>query len=199
MINFLENSSDADMVYSDYFDFSEGEERTLKALPEIETVERWNCVGACFMYRKAVYDEIGEYDPDLRLAEDYDYWLRVYKKFKIGHLKKPLYLYQRHSGSLYSKYFYSVRIMDVFTRLKNGFLTPALALNEFTFIVISRLKGKENMKKYHFGLWDKRVFNLKVKRVIAAVLKGRISFTDAKDRLFSYIAEKEFSTKRVKR
>lgn len=61
----------------------------------------YDVVGACFMYRREVLDEIGEYDTTLFCAEDYDYWIRILKKYgEIGHLNETLYLYRYHSGTL---------------------------------------------------------------------------------------------------
>ena len=59
-----------------------------------------DCIGASFMYRKEVIDKVGEYDPDMFLVEDYEYWIRVSKKFKIGHINKNLYIYRVHDNSL---------------------------------------------------------------------------------------------------
>ena len=62
-----------------------------------------NYVGACFMYRREVADSIGEYDTELFGVEDYDYWLRILKRYgKIGHLDKYLYVYRMHENSLTS-------------------------------------------------------------------------------------------------
>jgi glycosyltransferase involved in cell wall biosynthesis len=63
----------------------------------------WNPVGPCFLYRRKVYDRVGEYDTRFRLVEDYDYWLRVHKEFDTGIIQKPLYYYRQHTGSLTSK------------------------------------------------------------------------------------------------
>src|SRR4051794_20531794 len=53
-----------------------------------------NAVGPCFLYRRAVYQSVGSYNPQLFLAEDYDYWLRVYRRFDIARLQKTLYEYR---------------------------------------------------------------------------------------------------------
>lgn len=60
-----------------------------------------DCVGACFLYRATAKEEIGEYDPDWFLVEDYEYWLRILFKYgKIGHIDKTLYRYRYHGDSL---------------------------------------------------------------------------------------------------
>lgn len=60
-----------------------------------------NRIGACFLYRRSVPQEIGGYDPEMFLLEDYDYWLRILIRYgRIGHIKKVLYRYRIHEGSL---------------------------------------------------------------------------------------------------
>lgn len=63
-----------------------------------------NCVGACFLYRSSVLKRIGEYDTDLFLVEDYDYWIRIEKEYgSIIYCNEILYKYRRHSESLSDK------------------------------------------------------------------------------------------------
>lgn len=59
-----------------------------------------NIVGASFMYTRKVYEMIGDYDTHKFLVEDYDYWIRIARKFDIQYVKKSLYLYRQHGGSL---------------------------------------------------------------------------------------------------
>ncbi len=60
-----------------------------------------NCVGACFLYRKGVIREVGEYNPEWFLVEDYEYWMRVLFKYKnIAWLPDTLYRYRYHVNSL---------------------------------------------------------------------------------------------------
>lgn len=61
-----------------------------------------NVVGACFMYTRKVYNEIGEYDPDLTLVEDFDYWQRICAKFDVVVIDDILYEYRWHDGTLTS-------------------------------------------------------------------------------------------------
>lgn len=67
----------------------------------IKNLPKANCIWACFLYRRKVYDIIGNYNPDLRLMEDYDYWLRIYENnFKMEYLPHILYNYRKHQNSL---------------------------------------------------------------------------------------------------
>lgn len=60
-----------------------------------------NCVRACFMYKREVYEKVGGYDENTFCVEDYDYWLRVLDSFgKIVPIDKVLYRYRVHGGSL---------------------------------------------------------------------------------------------------
>ena len=62
---------------------------------------RYNCFGACFLYRRCVQDEIGLYNTDFFGVEDYEYWLRIMTHFgDILSVDQTLYQYRRHSVSL---------------------------------------------------------------------------------------------------
>lgn len=54
-----------------------------------------------FLYRRSVYERVGDYASDLFLAEDYDYWLRVLASgCRMRPLHESLYEYRRHAQSL---------------------------------------------------------------------------------------------------
>lgn len=59
-----------------------------------------NVIGPYFLYRRAVYEAIGEFRSDMEYAEDYEYWVRVYKKFRMMRLHLPKYYYRHHSRSM---------------------------------------------------------------------------------------------------
>ncbi len=60
-----------------------------------------DCVGACFLYRREVIDDIGKYDTNRFLVEDYEYWLRILTHYgSIGYIDEKLYLYRFHAASL---------------------------------------------------------------------------------------------------
>ena len=62
-----------------------------------------NCIGACFLYRRAVHEKLGGYDEEMFLAEDYDFWLRASNDFQFEPLHEPLYFYRSHNGTLSSR------------------------------------------------------------------------------------------------
>ncbi len=61
-----------------------------------------NCIGACFMYTREVYQTVGEYDTELFLTEDFDYWQRVISRFDAVSIDEVLYDYRRHGANLTS-------------------------------------------------------------------------------------------------
>ncbi len=52
------------------------------------------------MVRRKVLDDVGLFDKVLPLGEDYDLWLRIAAKYKIGYIPKVLTGYRRRKGSL---------------------------------------------------------------------------------------------------
>ena len=69
---------------------------------ELRKIVGTNIVGACFMYRRRVYALVGDYNPALFLAEDFDYWQRIFARFKVRPIEKVLYAYRRHEDNLTS-------------------------------------------------------------------------------------------------
>lgn len=61
-----------------------------------------NPVGACFLYSRKVYEVVGEYDPEMTLVEDIDYWQRICIQFEPVCLGEKLYAYRWHDSALTS-------------------------------------------------------------------------------------------------
>ena len=61
-----------------------------------------NPVGACFLYSRIAYETIGEYDPEMVLVEDFDYWQRICMKYEPVCISEKLYAYRWHDGALTS-------------------------------------------------------------------------------------------------
>ena len=79
----------------------------------------YDFVGACFMYTREVYQTIGEYDPEMFLCEDYDYWLRIFARFDVEYIDEDLYAYRQHGGSLSQTHRYEQYEMLEKVLLKN--------------------------------------------------------------------------------
>lgn len=101
LVKELDQNTETGMVYSNYTNIDEnGEKINYVELGQADELAVSNPIGACFLYRKEIAERVGSYDENLFLAEDYDYWIRIYKETKISHIDDNLYLYRRHSKSL---------------------------------------------------------------------------------------------------
>lgn len=109
------NSGNYGLVYSeqDHVDENGNFLRRIY-IPEDETKLYYeNIVGACFLYKREVYEKLGGYREDLFLVEDYEYWLRIARKYKLKPVHESLYMSTIHKNSLSTK-----RAKDVQSKLK---------------------------------------------------------------------------------
>jgi glycosyltransferase involved in cell wall biosynthesis len=130
-------------VFCDYYRF-DGEDTSLGTvrvpLPDDPQLDKGNCIGYCFLYSRAVRDRVGDYDPNTRLAEDYDYWIRVSKQFPLAHLNEALYLTRFHDKSLYATRYSEVKVVDFLLRLKHGMLDTRQVATLFIELVARKKK-----------------------------------------------------------
>ena len=101
MYSFMEENRFYPMVVADTSvkDWASG--YTGKISYDADQMLLYNCVGACFLYRREVLDKIGGYDKELFCVEDYEYWMRVLANYgEIGHINQTLYSYRLHPESL---------------------------------------------------------------------------------------------------
>ena len=101
MTEHLENDPDTKMVYANYTRIdSNGDEIEPIKLLDVEHIFAGNVIGACFLYTADAAQRVGEYDANLFLAEDYDYWIRLYEVGNVLHIEDDLYYYRIHDMSL---------------------------------------------------------------------------------------------------
>ena len=104
---FLRNHRDIEFVYASSYIIDEmksSETPPIRRTQSPQDLTRSNVVGGCFLYTRRVYREVGDYDPGAILVEDYDYWVRVSKRFKMQRIFSPLYHYRYHQASLTFKH-----------------------------------------------------------------------------------------------
>lgn len=120
-----------------------------------------DCIGACFMYRHSIIEAIGEYDPDMFLVEDYDYWVRLSFKFKIKHMDCKPYFYRFHTGTLTASRTADVRNQMALLKLKHfDTAFDSLSEAELKSLYISlRLTNKDVAEKIKSKLAGKGVFD----------------------------------------
>ena len=101
MSSYLDEHPECGLVYCDMDIMGEdGGPGKAIPMPGPERLVYENTVGACFMYTRAAMEAAGCYDAGMFLAEDYDYWMSIYKQFPVAHLGRSLYEYRRHGKSL---------------------------------------------------------------------------------------------------
>lgn len=149
MVNALQ-AGGCDFVYADYYLFAEQDSAGQPLdihhdkLPDTVQLEKGNHIGACFMYTRKVYEAIGDYDPELFLVEDYDYFIRVAQRFTLCHIPEPLYYFRRDDDTLYLSRFAEVKASDVLVRYKNGLLNEADVVETIVTLLMRNTAALKN-------------------------------------------------------
>jgi len=100
----LEKSREVGFVYADFFVIGEkGNLLERYSAGKPEQLIWGNCIGPCFLYRADVYRTVGDYNPGAALAEDFEYWLRIRKRYIMKKINRRLYCYRVHRESLSQK------------------------------------------------------------------------------------------------
>lgn len=176
MVQFLRHEK-CGFVYCDYYEFKDDDLDHLELirLPEKAAFDRANCVRACFLYLREVQDAVGQYDPETLLCEDYDYWIRVWRKFRLGHLAEPLYFYRRHGAALYSRRYWEVEVIKFLVRLKHDIVD----VSEVGDVLIRQMAGRRRFVPGPHRL-NKLIAHAlpgrKIRNRLADFKAGRISF-----------------------
>lgn len=119
MLNFLKKNPAIDLVYTNYQRIDENGNflDEVKANYDVCDFIKHCTIGACFLYKKQIAKQVGEYDKSKFLVEDYDFWLRLGLVGKISSSNKNLYNYRVHSSSLTA-----TRVIDISNKTQNLFL-----------------------------------------------------------------------------
>lgn len=101
MVAFLEAHRDVAMVYTDSR-FVDGEGRDLGVVEALEPESlEYHCAPAgCLLFRRQVFDKVEMFRRRWVRCHDFDFYHRVYKRFKVARLPKVLYVYQAHDASM---------------------------------------------------------------------------------------------------
>ena len=206
MLSFLRDKN-CSFVYCDFYRFEDENPSNLNTirLPDALALENHNKVGACFLYSRKVKESIGNYDPDTVLAEDYDYWIRVSKKFSMCHLNEPLYLYRIHEESLFRTRYYEIQIVALLVRMKNNVLDIPQATKLFinlivekncasrfklltmAFLVIKHITFIRIRPSTLYRILVRIRFSNRVNSILRDFKTGEISFRNAKSELKSIV------------
>lgn len=120
MLDFLQATPEVGLVYTDYSIIDEaGQILREHHVKEPEKLAFGCIVGPCFLYRREVYETVGDYARDMFFVEDYDYWLRTARYFRLVSLPTSLYLYREHGNSLTAQKNIAVQARILQTKSKN--------------------------------------------------------------------------------
>ncbi len=149
MVTALETGS-CDFVYADYFLFADLDDggnpidARHERLPDRQQLGKSNQVGACFLYTRRVYEQVGEYDPELFLVEDYDYFIRISQHFATCHIPEPLYYFRRDDDTLFCSRYAEVKAADVLVRHKNALINDSEVVEAVASLVLRNPDGLKN-------------------------------------------------------
>lgn len=123
MLSVLQQNEDTDFVYANYHMIDkDGTVLRAGTTKDPAELDIDNCVGACFLYRRKVYQEVGTFNPDAFLAEDYEYWLRVRRKFRMKRMTEFLYYYRVHDASLTTQHT-EKKVQEQVARVREPFIS----------------------------------------------------------------------------
>lgn len=106
IVDAFQRHPEADVIFSNLSLLSEpaGEITPVQTGPAGNLPE-YNSAGLCVFFKRSVYESIGNINPAYFLAEDYEYWLRIYLKgYSMVHLDEVLYCYRLHPASLTGRF-----------------------------------------------------------------------------------------------
>lgn len=166
-------TNDCLFVYCNYYKFSSDNTYKLKIvyLDEETELKKYNCIGPCFLYSKEVKEKIGNYDARFYLAEDYDYWIRISKKYKMHHINEPLYYFRVHSKSLTQSRYNEVKTVVILLKLNHELINEDSALKMLININYSS-NSFLKIKRYMYNLQNQKSLAENIKQILQMYEKG---------------------------
>ena len=68
---------------------------------QLDWIIRRHSFGTPVVFPRAVYDDVGGFDPTMEGVEDWDLWIRaVHQGVRLSKISTPTFLYRQHPGSL---------------------------------------------------------------------------------------------------
>lgn len=102
----LDNNPQVGLVYADFSLLDEdGHDLGLLTTAEYDPhlLLHANLVHCCFLYRRACMERVGGYDPAFRYSEDWEYWIRISRFYRMQRVPQMLYRYRFHRMSMTSE------------------------------------------------------------------------------------------------
>lgn len=102
----LDNDPSVGLVYADrYLIDEQGQNLGRFNMPEYDPylLLHTNLVHCCFLYRRECMERVGGYDPEFIYGEDWEYWIRISRYYRMKHVPQALYRYRVHRSSMTSE------------------------------------------------------------------------------------------------
>ncbi len=176
MVRRLEELPEAGLVYCDsHVIDDEGNVIDHICVPPPEEVLAFrNRIGLCVMWRRAVWEQVGGFDPRFDTAEDFDYWLRIAQAFPITKCPAPAPFFVRAHQACGSKQFFEKQeratLEVVRTRFPSGSLRErflkrkALANAMFSASTDYSAMLKQHVQAIQRVLWSLLIYPFPFKR-----------------------------------
>jgi glycosyltransferase involved in cell wall biosynthesis len=101
----LERDPAVGLVYADrYLITDDGANLGRFNLPDYDAhlLLHVNLVHCCFLYRRACMERVGLYNPEFIYGEDWEYWIRISRHYRMKRVPAALYRYRLHKTSMTS-------------------------------------------------------------------------------------------------
>ena len=101
MADYLDAHPDVGMVYADVQEIdADGRPVRVVNTGEPELLETRCTVRGCLLYRREVMKAVGGYRRRWVRCQDFDYYHRIYRRFKVARIPEVLYAYRCHEASM---------------------------------------------------------------------------------------------------
>ena len=103
-VKYLDAHPDVGLVYSDFYKIDKNGKirRIIKSRPQDNFVllQINYITRIAVMHRRECLNEVGLFDESITGDDDWDMWIRISEKFKMGYIDKPLAKYRIHGGNI---------------------------------------------------------------------------------------------------
>lgn len=149
MVKFLQAHPEIGLVYTDYTEIdAQGQPIRRIVVGQPEELGIGKPVGVSHLFRRKVYEELKGYKEEMFLAEDLDFWIRAFIKFKMLPYHEDLFLYRQHSTSLTSTY---QRVYRVHGKILEAYLPEMHWMNKYRTAHAYFRQAKRAM--YYRDIW----------------------------------------------
>lgn len=138
--------------------------------------------GACTLYKKTVFEEVGFYSKKYDCQDGVYMWMKVINNYKISNINKPLFYYRQHSSSLTKNF---QKILNTKKLIYND--VNKKKSKNLCFFPIRQLNEIDSNPNKAIKMLNKKIFEIKSIKKIKKII---ISSSDKK-------IKKNFDSKKI--